>query len=118
VIEFGELIRGQRTQELSQVSFCKASQVVANDPTFVFHPLVYSNGDLRRDSFTIGEHWRAYDSRVAGVNQCLTADDNANTVLFGVAFRIMGSINVSSLHTPELPVFRSLLIESVYRIAV
>ena len=49
-IQFGELIPGQRTKELRQVSFREASQVVAHNPTFVFHPIVYSNGERTRRS--------------------------------------------------------------------
>ena len=64
-----------------------------------FEPdLVYTDGDLGRDSLAVGEHGRADNRGVAGIDQRLSAYDHTNPVPSWVTFRVVGTIDVSSLH--------------------
>jgi hypothetical protein len=60
--------------------------------------LVHTDGDLGRDSLAVGEHRSADDSGIAGIDQRLSAHDDTNPVPFRVTFRLVGTINLSSLH--------------------
>lgn len=101
-VQFGQLRRGQRPQELSQVSLANTSKVVANDPTPVLQSLVDPHEHLGGQPITLGKHWGANHGRVRGIDQSLPTHDDETAVAFGISLWLMHSINVTPPHGASL----------------